>query len=95
MSWLLMICLENLGALDDSKTATATVRIECLQIVATMGNHFNLLKANLRYISRALEIAFKDANAEVRFKAVRCLDTLAHSMSLHLLNEGTQFHTKI
>lgn len=68
--------------------AIAPVRIECLQVVATMSHHFRLLKDHLIVISAALEIAFKDTNHEVRFNAIRCFDVLGHSISTFLAEGG-------
>lgn len=94
MSWLLQIVLENLGVSSNGckiQTSPATsVRIESLQVLSAITNHFLLLKMHLMLIGMALNNSFRDPAAEVRLHASRVLDFIGHSINTFLSSQGKE-----
>lgn len=93
MSWLLQRLLINLGVEINCKRVTRislpSIRIGSLQVLSGMATHFYLLENYLLDISSALKISISNPNTEIRHSAAKCLDSLGHAISQHLINRSS------
>lgn len=87
MPWVLQNILENLGihkGVLKLPSNAISVRIESLQVIASMAPHYLLLKDHLLPISTALARSFHESPPEEKLHASRALEFLGSSINNYL-----------
>lgn len=99
LPWLLEKCLRNLGIVNNKNSARhsqqnnivpAPVKLESLQVISVMcRNYFKtLLAPYIILVAKALEISLTDKYMDLRLHAGRAVDSIGHSMQLHITTTG-------
>lgn len=61
-----------------------SIRIESLQIITAVSNHFQYLIEHLNSIATTLLIGLNDPQEEIQIYSSKCLDSLSHKMNSYL-----------
>lgn len=99
LPWLLEKCLRNLGVINNKNSARhsqqnnivpAPVKLESLQVISVIcRNYFKtLLAPYILLVAKSLEISLGDKYMDLRLHAGRAVDSIGHSMQLHISITG-------
>ncbi|KAL5274864.1 HEATR6 family protein [Megaselia abdita] len=89
LPWMLEIVLENFGINKRQtnivyKPRQVSIRIESLQILIALSQHIQYLIFHLDIIATVLLVELSDPQEEIRIYSSKCLDSIAHELSIRL-----------
>lgn len=91
MSWLLRIVFEYLGVFNNTASTSASVKIECMQILSQSSVHTTLLRYCMKETSQAL-INSLSSGADEKLYASKSLECIGQSMNVYLTEGGIKYH---